>query len=573
MRRFWWFVLLVCALGAGCATLPPLEPRTSSMAFPVGDRPTRLSRAVEPLAAEHPGLCGLLPLAGGMPAFIARSMLIDAAERGLDVQYYIWHADTSGTVLYDALRRAADRGVRVRLLLDDNNTNGLDPLLAALDAHPGIEVRLFNPFVYRRVRWAGYLTDFTRLNRRMHNKSFTADGVATIVGGRNIGDEYFAGGDDVTFADLDVLAIGPIVGEVSAEFDLYWNSASSYPAEKLLKPPPADTLARLAASAAQVRAADLPQAEAGVPLAAEPLATEHRLYAQALRWPSLVSALDAGGLEFEWAKTHLVSDHPAKALGGAGRDRLLLARLEKVLGRPQRTLDLVSPYFVPRKAGTATLREMEARGVEVRILTNALEATDVPAVHAGYAKRREPLLEGGVELWELKRGAPGTDSNLAAALGAALDRPGSRARSAAAIRRAAARAARTTALPQDDDKEQPGDRGLTGSSGASLHAKTFAVDRERVFIGSFNFDPRSVALNTEMGLVIDSPNLAGQIADAFDTVIPEYSYEVRRRRIGTLEWIERRGGEEIIHRGEPGTGTWRRLMVWLLSVLPIEGLL
>jgi putative cardiolipin synthase len=504
--------LLVAGLAAGgCASLPPLEPRTVSHA--VRDTAeTRLGRAVGPLVAAHPGQSGIVPLAFGMDAFTARAVLASQAERSLDVQYYIWHGDVSGTLLFEALQRAAERGVRVRLLLDDNNTVGFDDVLAALDAHAALEVRLFNPFVHRKVRAAGYATDFRRLNRRMHNKSFTADNQVTIVGGRNVGDEYFAGGEELVFADLDVIAIGPVVEEVSSEFDRYWSSASSYPAERVLPAAPPDAAAKFAADAARLR-----EGAAALP------------YVEALASSDLEGRLGAGALPFEWARTQLVCDDPAKALKKAHRDKLILARIGATMGLPQREFDVVSPYFVPRKPGTKALREMVERGVRVRVLTNAFEATDVPAVHAGYAKRREPLLEGGVQLFELKR--------TAGASGGAVD------------------------------------RGLTGSSGASLHAKTFAIDRSRVFVGSFNFDPRSAVLNTEMGLVIDSPLLAEHISQAFETVIPANSYEVRRTRTGTLEWLERRGAEEIVHKGEPGATVLRRFLLWIMSILPIEGLL
>ena len=218
--------IVTLALSQGCTFLPPLDGRTISTRLQ-NTAESRLGRSIAPLAEAHPGLTGVVPLLSGRDAFAARVRLADVAERSLDVQYYIWHADLSGTLLLDALRRAADRGVRVRLLLDDNNTGDLDETLAALDAQPNIEVRLFNPFAVRQWRPLGYLFDFARLNRRMHNKSFTADNQATVIGGRNVGDEYFAAGQDVLFVDLDVLAVGPIVDEVSRDFDRYWASGSS----------------------------------------------------------------------------------------------------------------------------------------------------------------------------------------------------------------------------------------------------------------------------------------------------------------------------------------------------------
>jgi len=476
---------------------------------------TRLARACAPLVQAHPGRSGVVALPDGRDAFAARALLADAAERTLDVRYYIWHRDMSGTLLCAALRRAAERSVRVRLLLDDNNTAGLDAVLAALDAHPNIEVRLFNPFKVRRWRLLGYLTDFQRLNRRMHNKSFTADNQATIIGGRNVGDEYFDAGHAPWFVDLDVLAIGPVVSDVSRDFDRYWTSASSIPAGRVLPRATATSIAGVAADAARVE--HHPDAAA---------------YIEALARSSFVRDLLAHRLTFDWAGTRMLSDDPAKGLGRAPEDALLWHRLTESIGAPLRALRLVSPYFVPGRAGVEALAAIARQGVEVAVLTNALEATDVAVVHAGYAKRRKALLAAGIRLFELKRGSPASRKRVDWTKGSG-----------------------------------------SGSSASSLHAKTFAVDRSRVFIGSFNFDPRSARLNTEMGFVIDSPALADAIAERFADEVPTRAYEVGLGETGALYWIDRRDGVEVVHHQEPGTGVWRRLAVALLSVLPIEWLL
>ena len=443
-------------------------------------------------------------------------MLADAAERTLDVRYYIWHNDMSGTMLFAALRRAADRGVRVRLLLDDNNTAGLDPVLATLDAHANIEVRLFNPFRARRWRLLGYLTDFNRLNRRMHNKSFTADDHATIIGGRNVGDEYFDLGRAPWFVDLDLLAIGPVVDAVSRDFERYWYSASAVPAALLL---PAATPASLAAVAGEAARVERDPAAAA--------------YVAALRRSPVVGDLLARRLTFEWSATEMVSDDPAKGLGRAPEEALLWHRLKASIGAPVRELRLVSPYFVPGRAGVEALAAIAREGVQVEVLTNALEATDVAAVHAGYAKRRKSLLGAGVRLFELKRGSPVS----------------------------AAKRLKWTG------------RSGSGSSASSLHAKTFCVDRARVFVGSFNFDPRSARLNTEMGFVIDSPGLGEAMTTWFAEEVPTRAYRVRLGDGGEIRWIDRQEGGEVVREAEPGTSLWRRLAVTLLSVLPIEWLL
>lgn len=480
---------------------------------PLNRRDGRLDTSVAPLADAHPGLSGVLPLNDGHDAFAVRAVLADAAERSLDVQYYIWHDDLSGTLLFDALRRAADRGVRVRLLLDDNNTSGMDDLLSALNAHPNIEVRLFNAFRFRRWRPLSFLFDFARLNRRMHNKSFTVDESATIIGGRNIGDEYFGASRDVAFEDLDVLAIGPVVADVAADFERYWNSASATPAENLLAPAAERALDALAAHAAD--------------LAGSGRATE---YLQAVADSSLLRDLLAGRLYWIWAPTRMVSDDPAKGLAREKPQDLVWRRLAETLGTLKRELYLVSPYFVPTASGVAFFAGHARRGIRVQVLTNSLEATDVMAVHAGYAKRRRALLRAGVRLFELRRTAPGRKRLL----------------------------------------RLRGWRG--GSSASSLHAKTFSLDRARVFIGSFNFDQRSARLNTEIGFLIDSPELAGMGADVFATQISLGAYEVKLCD-GSLQWLERNGDRQTTYSVEPGTTIWQRALVRLLSWLPIDWLL
>lgn len=512
MRRLLGSVglIFVLAVLAACAPLPPLDSRTESSSY-TDTAGTHLGRAVQPMSARHEGKSGVSPLMRGSDAFAARALMAQAAERSLDIQNYIWHDDMAGTLLFNALVEAADRGVRVRLLLDDNNTVGMDEVLAALNGHANIEVRLFNPFVYRDWRWLGYLTDFARLNRRMHNKSFTVDNQATIIGGRNVGDEYFGVSDEFLFIDLDVLAIGPVVKDVSQDFDLYWASASAYPADLILAPVGDDSLDRLRAKA-------------------EGFTRDSKAasYVKAMNELPLVRQLLDGSIELEWALTRMVSDDPSKGLGQAQKHEMLPERLGRIFGVPKKELFVVSSYFVPTQVGVDYLSGLAENGVDVTVLTNSLEATDVAAVHAGYAKRRKPLLESGVHLYEIKKQTSG-----------------------AAFR----------------------DRGLTGSSASSLHAKTLSVDAERIFIGSFNFDPRSARLNTEIGFVIDSPKLAQQLPDAIKQQAVDIAYQVCLSDTGKLRWVERRDGQTIVHTVEPGASLWRRMGVWILSHLPIEWLL
>ncbi|WP_159914064.1 phospholipase D family protein [Pantoea sp. 18069] len=515
-RKGWrlrWRLLLLAACGwlSACG-LPPLDDRTTSTALAASDAlQTRLGQALAPQTAAHPGLTGIYALSDPLEAFTTRALLMRAAQRTLDVQYYIWHDDTTSALLVQELLAAAGRGVRVRLLLDDVGTSGLDAQWSALDQHPRIEVRLFNPMAVRRPKALGYLTDFARANRRMHNKSLTADNQATVIGGRNIGDEYFGATEGVLFADLDVLAVGAIVPEVSHDFDRYWASDSSHPVAPLLSPHPAQRQ-RLDAKLAQAAASPATQQ-----------------YQRAVVQAPFLQQLLQGVLPLEWAQVRMVSDDPAKGLGRALPAGLLLTQLAPIIGEPQRTLDLVSPYFVPTQAGVAAFAQLRQRGIAVRVLTNSLQATDVAVVHAGYARWRRALLAEGVELYEMRPG-PDTASG----------------------------------------EHGPGP---FGSSGASLHAKTFAIDARRVFVGSFNFDPRSAHLNTELGFVIDSPRLASQVSQAFAQQIPQRSYRVRLDAQGQIEWHAGAGNPPPVYRTEPGSHWLERVWLRLLTWLPIEWLL
>ena len=504
---------------AACATLPDPVQRQPTHAF-TDTAGTTLGRLLAPQAAAHPGRSGAHALVSGSEAFAARHALAKAAQRSIDVQYYIWHADVSGALLARALWDAAERGVRVRMLLDDINTKGLDPLLATLDAHPNIELRLFNPFPNRGWRMGDYVSDFSRVNRRMHNKSFTVDNQASVVGGRNVGDEYMGAETSVAFADLDVAVAGPVVRDISAEFDSYWNSEVAYPAASIV--PPLDEAGRAAVQRQldELRSRD-----------------EASGYLESVRRMGVAEKMLASTGTVEWVPARLISDPPEKVMNPPERKDLhMLPRLTEALGQPQRELLLVSPYFVPGEEGTQALLALAQRGVRIRILTNSLAATDVGPVYAGYTRYRKDLLRGGVRIFEL---AP-------------------------------------SALPpgatRDSDRTPGGSSG--GSSGASLHAKTFAVDRERIFVGSFNLDPRSARLNTEMGVVLESPRLASALGDAFDREVPRKAYEVVLAAGGnSVEWIERTDAGEVRHTSTPGVGALRMLWMGVLAILPIEWLL
>jgi cardiolipin synthase C len=510
-------MLLALAVMAWCllawaSRLPPDPGRRGSHSRPALD--TRIGAGMSAMPAV-PGRSGVYGLAAPIDAFATRVVMVRAADRSLDLQYYIWNGDMTGRLLMFELLQAADRDVKVRLLLDDNGTSGIDGELAALDVHPNVEVRLFNPFVLRRFKPIGYFVDFDRLNRRMHNKSLTADGLATIVGGRNVGDAYFDGDEHVAFVDLDELAVGKVAVEVDRQFDEYWNSPYAHTAASILGTAPAEASSKLAAELRATRDG-----------------SEAARYMAAVDRNEVIAALEAGTLQFDWVPVTLAYDPPAKAAGKARQSQLLVTQLTRLLGQPRRQLEVISPYFVPGEKGVQAFCALAASGTKLRIVTNSLAASDVVAVHAGYARWRADLLRCGVRLYELKPGGKGP----------APLRPGAWSR--------------------------------PGSSSASLHGKVFSIDRERAFVGSFNFDPRSITLNTEMGLLIGSPLLAGKISDALDQRLGAEAYEVRLGKEGKgLQWIERSGGRELIYDEDPGASASRSWAAWLLAKLPIEHLL
>jgi putative cardiolipin synthase len=489
--------------------LPALDGRPASAALTPSEA-TGLGAALVPQAAAHPGLSGVMPLRRGPDAFAARVGLARTAEAAIDAQYYIWQRDAAGLLLLDELRRAAGRGVRVRLLIDDVGTEGLDAELAAFDALDHAEVRLFNPFPFRTARGAAYLFDPARLNRRMHNKSFTVDGIVTVLGGRNVGDIYFARGSEGHYSDFDVLAVGPAAAQVSAEFDAYWDSASAYPAGPLLGPAEPGVLDRAAAEAAA-----LPRAES---------------YGEAVAEATFAADLLSGTAALDWAPAAVVSDDPLKGLGLADSEGLMIARLAEILAEPEARVELIAAYFIPGRRGAELIEGLARRGIRVRILTNSLEATDVLPVHSGYAEYRDALLAAGVELYELK----------------------------------------SATLPREESDHF----GVLAAATSSLHAKALTVDGRRAFVGSFNFDPRSFFLNTEMGILVDSPALAAEFDGIFAERVRLNAYRVVAGEDGRPRWIETLPeGGEVVHDTEPGTSWAQRLAVRVLGWLPIDWML
>lgn len=485
--------------------LPDRSKIEPSAAIPLGGD-TMWGRFLKETALRRPGKSGVVALVTGHQALAARLLLAGRAERSIDLQYYIWHDDVSGRLLLRALHDAAKRGVRVRLLVDDNGVPGMDDIFSALSAADNLEVRIFNPSRVRNPKLLGYAFDLFRMNRRMHNKSFIVDGAAAILGGRNIGDEYFSIGDHTYFLDLDVLAAGAIVPETAADFDTYWNSESVYPVDLVvggLEPALPDWLTVEPVADAPEWLSCLPEIE-----------------------KRLDAALRDGSSQLEWTDVKLVSDDPSKGLGKASGDQLMINQMSKALGPVTRSLDLISAYFIPGKRGVEFFAGIQKSGAKVEVLTNSLLATDVALVHAGYTKYRRKLLEAGIALYELK--------------------------------------------PQPGVPSGPDELSLIGSSGSSLHAKSLSIDGNRIFIGSFNFDPRSVNLNCEMGFLIDSPAMAKEMRAAFGGQIAKGSYQVVLRD-GKMRWIETAAdGSVTVHDNEPGVSWGMRLIVTLLGLLPIE---
>ena len=475
---------------------------------------TRLGRDIGELVDAHPKLSGFYALVDGTDAFAARFYLVESAERTLDIQYYIWHDDLTGKALHNRLLAAADRGVRIRLLLDDLDTSGKDEMLHIIDAHPNIEIRLFNPFANRGMRAIDFVFDTARVNRRMHNKTLTADSQASIFGGRNIGDEYFDATEEIGFSDMDVLAIGPVVGEVSQEFDLYWNSQWAYPLSAFVNGSAVD--------AGRIETFRQ-QSDAFIDTA------KSSEYADALRSLDITQLDSLAEIDYSWGRWVLVYDQPSKVEAKVVRDETHLApRLKEGIDRTGEDLIIVSPYFVPGPAFTEYLGGLVKKGVRVRILTNSLAANDVPLVHAGYMRYRKDLIRSGVELYEFKP------------IKGALN-----------------------------DKEKTKAK-WSGSSRASLHGKFMGFDRRYVFVGSFNLDARSVALNTEIGVYFESTRYAQMLSDSFDEHAMAKAYRVSLTDNGKLQWTTLENGEIVTFDVEPETGFWKRFGAGFMSAIVPE---
>lgn len=519
-RRAPLFLLLFVLTLGGCATFD--VPREPSQALPAAN--SAFGRSIQAQAAPYQGQSGFRLLSNSTEAFMARAELIRNAQSSLDLQYYIVHDGLSTRMLVEELLKAADRGVRVRILLDDTTSDGLDQIIATLAAHPHIQIRLFNPLHLGRstgvTRTMGRLFNLSQQHRRMHNKLWLADNSVAIVGGRNLGDEYFDAEPNLNFTDIDMLSVGPVAEQLGHSFDQYWNSALSKPIEEFLSNKPtaedlANTRLRLEESLGETRQQN------------------HALYQRLMTYRTK-PRMDIWRKELIWAWNQALWDAPSKVLAKGEPDPqlLLTTQLAPELQGVSKELIMISAYFVPGQPGLVYLTGRADAGVSVSLLTNSLEATDVPAVHGGYVPYRKALLEHGVQLFELRR-QPGEGGGSAPHL-----------------------------------LQSGSYRGFD----SSLHSKAMIFDRQKSFIGSFNFDPRSVLWNTEVGVMVDSPELAEHVrALALQGMAPALSYQAWLEN-GQVVWVTEDNQQPHTLTREPGSW-WRHFTAWFSTTVGLERML
>ena len=526
-----WVVIALFA--ASCTTLPGADyPKRESVAL-AHPEATRLGRQVAAGSGEPRERSGFRLLADGENSFLVRAELAATAERTLDIQYFILQDDETGKLLVASLLRAAGRNVRVRLLLDDAEDVSKNPLLAALAAQPNIEVRVFNPFILRGplgvLRYAEYFLTATRVNYRMHNKLFITDNAVAVVGGRNIGDEYFATNHATHFADFDVLAVGPVVRQLSGTFDAYWNCDLAIPLEALTGGQGADRAGSERGGASSRVPSGPGPADGGGDK------NETRL-AQRMESGEPLATLIGSNDAFVRADAEVLYDTPEKreAETDGKPGPLMRRRLAAAIDGVHSELLIASPYLVPGDGGMHLLERARERGAQVRIVTNSLEATEMPIAHVGYQHYRKRMLEDGVELCEMR------------------------------------------AVAGDFGPQNPG---APPPRRSALHGKLFVFDRERVFIGSMNFDRRSLRLNTEMGLLIESPELAQEVAAHIeDLARPSNCY---RPALGPpdafghrrMSWRTEENGKSVELSAEPMGNLLRGFKTELLALMPIDDLL
>ncbi|WP_374667386.1 phosphatidylserine/phosphatidylglycerophosphate/cardiolipin synthase family protein [Acinetobacter sp.] len=517
-------IVLGCSLILGlpaCSTLPKQTPQPMEYAFSTPTDATPLAKIVLPLRNANPGLTGYHVLYDPLEALAARMELIKKAEKSLDLQYYIWDNDKIGSMALHSIIQAADRGVKVRLLIDDNNSKKMEGIYLALDQHANIEVRLYNPYRFRHYRAMDMLLNLKRINRRMHNKSFIADNQIALIGGRNMSNQYYNLSDNYQFSDVDVMLVGSASDEIIHSFDEYWNDDYAFPVKQLVNP----RHYTLRFEGLKQQLEDFNQeitVQNYLDLANRSHAFENWLNNQ---------------IQFDWVKAEVVKDSPSKIKAKAKKEEHLNFQLLNHLSKPEQSVDIVSAYFVPEKKGAQKLNELSASGVQVRVLTNSFKANDVPLVHAFYQKYRQDLLEHDVQLYEFLSSPNAENLNI-----------------------------------NTDELASKAKVSIKGLSRSSLHAKLMALDEKQVFIGSFNFDPRSAYLNTEIGVLLNSPSLARAVHTTMDQNLSKFAYKLVLDANQQINWkIKLENGQTRTYVKEPKMKWWQRAGMKIISWLPAEG--
>ncbi|TCB40709.1 phospholipase D family protein [Acinetobacter terrestris] len=517
-------VLLSCSLIVGipaCTTLPKQTPQPIEYAFDTETKQTSLAQIILPLREQNPDLTGYHVLYDPLEAIAARIHLIDKAKKTLDLQYYIWDNDKIGSLALHSIIKAADRGVKVRLLMDDNNAKKMEGIYLALDQHKNIDVRLYNPYRFRHYRAMDMVLDLKRINRRMHNKSFIADNQIALIGGRNMSNQYYNVSDSYQFSDVDVMLVGSASDEIIHSFDEYWNDDYAFPVQKIVNP-----------RHYSLRFDSLKQQ-----LEQHSQTTTVQNYLDLANRSHAFEKWLHSSIQFDWVKAEIVNDSPSKIRAKAKKEQHLNFQLLNRLEKPEQSVDIISAYFVPEKKGEKMLSELAQNNIHVRVLTNSFTANDVFLVHAFYGKYRKNLLKNDVELYEFLS-APETEN-----LNANTDELAAKAKVS-----------------------------LKGLSRSSLHAKLMAIDQKQVFIGSFNFDPRSAYLNTEIGVLLDSPNLAKSVHQTMDQNLSKYAYKLVLDANNKINWkIKRHDGSIKTYHKEPKMKWWQKAGVKMISWLPLEG--
>ena len=501
-------LLLQLALG-GCVSMPLDHPKVPSTALTDTADTYLASESATWRDGQLQGN-GFYSLSKGQDAFGARLVLMNRAERSIDAQYFLMKPDNAGLVFTEKLMEAADRGVRVRLLLDDIFTTVDDGYFSFMNAHPNIEVRIFNPISRKGLYLFNYLGHFSLTNRRMHNKSFIVDNQAAIVGGRNIAAEYFQLETTGEFIDFDMFSTGPIVKDISDSFDTYWNNELAVPMEALSDKPDQKLIEQ------DEKAVRMLMEKAG-----------DSIYADAIN-SSLMRQFSADELDPYMAKARMIVDDPSKLRAEISDEHQIVAtEIAEVLNQAKQEIIIFTPYFIPGKSGIEFVKKLRDKGVRIVVVTNSLASNNHTAVHSAYSSYRKDLLKAGVELWE-------------------------------------ARANASVITVESDD--------TTLTEPLTLHTKGILIDRRQVFVGSLNLDPRSIDINTEMGLLIESEPLVSGMTDRVQTHIPRIAYRLQLDDRGKISWHATIDGQDVVETKEPLTSWWQRFSAWVLKIAPEQQL-